>query len=46
MKSFIVAYFTYTVFPGTRIKYVKIPQETLLFVIFPIQLARKSKDTS
>jgi hypothetical protein len=39
-------YFTYITFPGTTIRYVKIPQETLLFVIFPIQLARERKDTS
>lgn len=46
MESFIVTYFTYIVFPETRIEYMKIPQETLLFVIFPIHLAGENKDTS
>lgn len=44
--TFIVTYFTYIVFPETRIRYMKIPQETLLFVIFLIQLAGENKDIS
>ena len=46
METFIVIYFMYIVFPGTNIRYVKIPEEILLFVVFPIWLAGESKDTS